>query len=189
MSKIILVVGPTCSGKTTLLNKFFSENTDENYVNIISTTTRLYRHGEKDGEHYNFISHEEFKHSINAGHFVEYEEINGNMYGSHIDEWLNIMEDEKQERKIIKIVDIKGAQKLKHFFQKDVKVIYIDIKTPGVIYNRLVERNTPDAEIAMRMAEYRECNAWKTHANYVLLNEIDEFDVTYNIFKAIIHNV
>lgn len=64
----ICIVGPTCSGKTTIA-KFLEEN--YNFDRVITYTTRPPREGEKDGVDYFFVSDEEFDKLKKGGFFLE----------------------------------------------------------------------------------------------------------------------
>ena len=50
----------------------------------VSHTTRQPRPGEKDGVHYHFVTHKSIQDKIEAGYFVEYAEVHGNLYGTSI---------------------------------------------------------------------------------------------------------
>lgn len=66
-SKTVILVGPTCSGKTTLAKALEKKG----YERIVAYTTRPKRQNEIDGEDYHFISEEEFKRLMNEGFFEE----------------------------------------------------------------------------------------------------------------------
>ena len=89
MNKVILtLVGPTCSGKTTLKDQLLA--TDK-YVEVISHTTRPPRNGEVDGETYHFVTHEAFAEM----EFLERIEYNGNIYGGSVQEFENSFDSGK----------------------------------------------------------------------------------------------
>ena len=48
----------------------------------VSATTREQRPGERDGEHYWFLTREEFDRRVEAGEFLEWVDYVGNRYGS-----------------------------------------------------------------------------------------------------------
>lgn len=51
-------------------------------VQLVTTTTRPRREGEKDSVDYYFISRDAFEKNAALGGFVEYNEYNGNLYGT-----------------------------------------------------------------------------------------------------------
>ena len=79
---LIIVAGPSGSGKSSLTKLML-----ENFKNLdfsISCTTRKIRSGETEGEHYNFISVNDFKNMINKNEFLEYENVHNELYGTPI---------------------------------------------------------------------------------------------------------
>lgn len=77
MKSIITLTGPSCSGKSTLESRLNAAG----FGKAISTTTRQPRPGEVHGEHYYFVTPEEFEAQEQAGAFVESIEFNSNRYG------------------------------------------------------------------------------------------------------------
>ena len=81
MNKVIVtLVGPTCSGKTTLKDQML--DTGE-FVEVISHTTRPMRTGEVNGKSYHFVSQEEFDQM----EMLERVSFNGNTYGGSVQEF------------------------------------------------------------------------------------------------------
>lgn len=60
---IVGIAGPGATGKETIANAL-------GYPQVLRTTTRQKRPNEIDGEHYNFLSEEEFEQKTKAGEFV-----------------------------------------------------------------------------------------------------------------------
>lgn len=192
MSRVILVVGPTCSGKTTFTNMLL--NNDESrgvFCNVISTTTRAKRIGEVDGKDYHFIEHGTFEHGISKGDFIEHETINNHYYGSHTADWINILENGAN---IIKVIDVKAAKKLQEngyqgvFSPADVAVIYLDVTNEKML-EELNKRNTAPEEIQLRRHEKLMCDSYKNQADYVIKNFKTSLESTFAIFQTIIHEL
>lgn len=81
MNKVIVtLVGPTCSGKTTLKDQLLDT---ERYIEVISHTTRPKRIGEQNGETYHFVTRDEF----DKLELLERVEYNGNCYGGSVQEF------------------------------------------------------------------------------------------------------
>lgn len=90
MSKCIVLVGGTCSGKTFVLNELRRRGVKR----IITYTTRPMRPGEVDGVDYHFITKESFKQKFVNDFFAEfttYTRPDGriDMYGSAAKDYKN----------------------------------------------------------------------------------------------------
>ena len=89
-----IIIGKTCSGKTTIVRKLCEKY---NKKSIVTYTSRPPRHGEVDGVTYHFISEEEFKIKINEGFFAEYKVYDTAygqwFYGSSLEDILNADDD------------------------------------------------------------------------------------------------
>lgn len=69
---ILILIGKTCAGKTTIRDLLKEKGFDE----VVTYTTRPKREGEIDGKDYHFISDEEFINKIHSGFFAEYKTYN-----------------------------------------------------------------------------------------------------------------
>src|SRR5438128_2263975 len=78
--KLIVISAPSGSGKTTIAKEIMSRNPALGFS--VSATTRAKRPDEVDGKDYFFLTKEEFKKKVDAGEFVEWEELYGNCYGT-----------------------------------------------------------------------------------------------------------
>jgi guanylate kinase len=77
---VFVVTGPSGAGKGTLIQLVLPRFPD--LAVAVSATTRAQRPGEQNGDHYWFLSREEFQSKIDAGEFLEYVDYVGNRYGS-----------------------------------------------------------------------------------------------------------
>lgn len=113
--KILLLVGPSASGKSTLGN--FLKN-DLKIPEIISHTTRKKREGEIDGIDYYFVSPEHFS-KISK---IENTTYAGNQYGISKEE----IETKLTKNDIIfAITDIHGALKIKENYPNQTYILFI----------------------------------------------------------------
>ena len=79
--KVIIFCAPSGSGKTTIVKHLLQVNS--NLLFSVSACTRNKREGETHGKDYYFLSKEAFQQKIDAGDFLEYEEVyGGNYYGT-----------------------------------------------------------------------------------------------------------
>lgn len=142
---MLVVIGKTASGKTTIVDKLVAEY---GYRKIVTTTSRPIRKKEKQGVDYNFISEEEFKNKIEDGTFAEwkcYHTVDGDWYyGCYLNEIVNAGD------KDIIILTPDGYRDVCYKSRKKLPVIYIyaNIKT---IETRLKKRGDKKEEAQRRI--------------------------------------
>jgi guanylate kinase len=81
----IAICGPTCSGKSTLVQAL-AARWPSMFAPIVTTTTRLPRPGEVPGRDYHFVSRDQFEQYAAHGELVESDEFSGHWYGIRRDE-------------------------------------------------------------------------------------------------------
>ena len=176
---LIVLSGPSGSGKGTIISKLLSERDDT--VLSISMTTRKPRPGEIDGVHYFFTSREEFEKMQSLGAFLESAEYNGNYYGtpeSSVRSWL------EEGKNVILEIEVQGAEKVMDF-RSDLVSIFITIPSMEELYRRLKGRNTETEEtIQKRMAVAKRELQRAFRYDYVVIN--DEVDLAVERINTII---
>lgn len=75
-----MISGPGAVGKDTVIERLLAVDGRLRYS--VSYTTRPRRDYERDGENYSFVSEAGFRDLVQAGEFLEYATINGNLYGT-----------------------------------------------------------------------------------------------------------
>ena len=75
MSKLIIFSAPSGSGKSTIINYLLSAHPELHLSFSISATSRSPRGSERDGVEYFFLTPDEFRRRIEAGEFLEYEDV------------------------------------------------------------------------------------------------------------------
>jgi len=79
-AKIIIIVGPTAVGKSTVINELLKKHPD--WRTVQSYTTRERRINEDDSKRYVFVSREQFHQLKKEGKIIEAEEYASNWYGT-----------------------------------------------------------------------------------------------------------
>jgi guanylate kinase len=74
-----VISGPSGVGKTTVSRKLREV---PGIVRVMTTTTRARRPQEVDGRDYRFLTREAFREAEARGEFLEWAEIDGNLYGT-----------------------------------------------------------------------------------------------------------
>src|SRR5210317_345207 len=111
--KLIVFSAPSGSGKTTIVHHLLKQK-ELNLDFSISATSREKRGNEVDGRDYHFISLEQFKKHIEAGEFVEWEEVyKDNFYGTLESEVERIWAEGKHA---IFDIDVVGGLRIKKKF-------------------------------------------------------------------------
>lgn len=82
---VLVVIGPSCSGKDTLIDKTIEMAAPWTVRRVVRTTTRPPRRGERNGERYEFVSKERFRTIEKAGGFLETSSYRGWRYGTRVD--------------------------------------------------------------------------------------------------------
>ncbi|MCF7844154.1 guanylate kinase [Candidatus Gracilibacteria bacterium] len=134
--KLFIVSAPSGSGKTCLVKDILEECGKKNSIKrAVTYTTRPPREGEIDGEHYHFISTDEFKKKIDENYFLEWSTWYDYFYGSPA----SLLERIQEGISFVAILDRSGA--------KDVFAVYphtylIWIEPPSleILKERLIKR-------------------------------------------------
>jgi guanylate kinase len=145
--KLIVVSAPSGAGKTSIAHAILERFPETAFS--VSATTRPRRAAETEGEDYFFLTREEFRRRVDAGEFVEWEEIYGNYYGTlkrEVDRAL------REGRSLLFDVDVKGALSIKHSYPQ---ALLIFIRPPSVetLLQRLRDRRTEDDATLSRRIE------------------------------------
>lgn len=133
----IAICGAGASGKDYLRKKMEKKG----FIHSISYTSRSQREGEQHGVDYYYISRQEFEKMIEEDKFIEWDEFNGNYYGTTKEEF---------ERSDLFILTPNGIEQISEELRKRVFVIYL--KTDRVTrINRLTERGLSSSEVWNRI--------------------------------------
>ncbi len=177
--KLFVISGPSGSGKTTLVTRVLSNV--ENLRFSISYTTRSMRAGEICGEHYEFVSREEFEDMIKRDFFAEWAEVHGNFYGTpraDIEKWIETGVD------VILDIDVQGAKRLRGAFD-DAVFIFVAPPSIEILEQRLRDRKSEkDEDISIRLGIVREEVACSKCYDYIIIN--DEADIAAERIEAVI---
>lgn len=140
---LVVLSAPSGCGKTSIVERLLKRHPD--WAQSISVTTRPPRLGEKDGEHYFFLSKEEFEKMKNEKGLLEWAEIYGQCYGTPRKFVLDQIESGKI---VILTIDGQGSMQIKETWEKDKPMISIFILPPSVkaLRERLTNRQTETPE-------------------------------------------
>lgn len=151
--KIIILSAPSGTGKSTIISRLM-EQPGLDLQFSISATSRQPRGEEQHGREYYFLTPEEFKKRVEAGEFVEWEEVYaGTCYGTLRSEIERVIH---HGHNIIMDIDVKGALNVKRQFGTEAISIFILPPDLDTLEKRLRGRNTDDEESIRKRLEKAE---------------------------------
>lgn len=165
--KVIIFCAPSGSGKTTIVKHLLQVNS--NLLFSVSACTRNKREGETHGKDYYFLSKEAFQQKIDAGEFLEYEEVyGGNYYGTLKSEIERIWSLGKT---VLFDVDVVGGLHLKSYFGDKALAIFVKPPSIEVLEDRLRFRSTETEQtLKMRVEKAVSELGFESKFEQVLLN-------------------
>jgi guanylate kinase len=184
---LFIVAAPSGAGKSSLISAVIQRANEGLLFNqaqlSISHTTRLPRVGEKDGEHYHFVSVEKFKAMISQDEFYEHAQVFDNFYGTSK---AAISDKLAQGIDVLLDIDWQGARQIK---QITPSVISIFVLPPSKqeLNARLVSRAS-DSEVVIqsRMLKAQEEMSHYNEFDYLIVNDnfTHALDELITIIKA-----
>jgi guanylate kinase len=184
--KLIIIMGPTGSGKGTL-EKHVKELHPE-IVLPVSATTRAPRPGEKDGDHYHFLSREEFEKHIAEDYFLEYASYGGNYYGTPKNEVLPRLAN--GEIMLLEI-EVQGVRQVRDLISKEDRIIvYVDAGSWEHMEKRVRARAPiTEEELAKRKVRFEDEETFKPEADVIIQNQDGRLPEAKQAFADLIESV
>ena len=151
--KLVIFSAPSGSGKSTIINYLLNQGLRLKFS--ISATSRAPRGEEQDGREYYFLSPGEFRRRIEAGDFLEYEEVyKDKYYGTLKSEVERILASGDN---VIFDVDVVGGCHIKEFYGNRALSLFIQPPSLDELRRRLESRGTDAPEVIesrLAKAEY-----------------------------------
>lgn len=170
--KCLIFSAPSGSGKSTIINSLLL-HPELKMEFSISATSRAPRGTERNGVEYFFLSSDEFRSRIDAGDFLEYEEVySGCFYGTlkqqvekRLEAGMNVVFD----------VDVKGGCNIKKHFGDRALSVFIQPPSVRELEKRLIGRGTDTPEmIAKRVAKAEYELSFAPQFDVVIVNDVLE---------------
>lgn len=183
MSKpaLYIVSAPSGAGKTSLLKAVRSKLLELRVA--VSHTTREPRPGENDGEHYHFVSKQEFHKMQESGSFLEYAEVFGNFYGTSTQSVDSVL---AAGHSVVLEIDWQGAQQVRKIYPHAISIF---ILPPSIeeLENRLKGRGQDSDEVIkgrMNQAQ-NEISHYHEYQYLIINDDIDDaIQMLTNVFTA-----
>lgn len=149
--KLIIFSAPSGSGKTTLVRHLLQQP-ELNLAFSVSATSRAKRGREKHGEHYYFMSINEFKRHIKNEDFLEWEEVYRDcFYGTLKSEVERLWAEGKN---VIFDIDVVGGLRIKKKYPEETLAVFVKPPSVDELKIRLKKRSTESEDkINMRVAK------------------------------------
>jgi guanylate kinase len=167
---LFVIAAPSGAGKTSLVKAVLER--DPSLRVSVSHTTRKPRANEISGDHYFFVSVDEFKRLRDAGEFLEHAQVFDNFYGTgraQVEALRNAGHD------VILEIDWQGARQVRAA-QPDCHSVFILPPSRRELEARLRNRKTDSDEVIER--RLRDCIADMSHfAEFDSVVVNDQFEV------------
>jgi guanylate kinase len=177
-----VVSGPSGAGKDTLVEALIRRVPRLRYS--ISMTTREPRTGERDGEHYYFVTRGEFERRLAAGALLETREYGGNLYGTPRDA---IEAHLTQGDDVIVKPEVNGALAVKAAYPDTVLIFLVPDRFSHLRERLLARRTETNEEIARRLEIGHREMSFLRRFDYLVVNQQDRQEEAIGDLQAILH--
>ncbi|KAF8474942.1 P-loop containing nucleoside triphosphate hydrolase protein [Kalaharituber pfeilii] len=184
---LIVVSGPSGTGKSTLLKRLFAQHPDT-FGFSVSHTTRAPRDGELDGVQYHFTTPENFRDLIAQKAFIEHAQFSSNYYGTSKQAVADVA---SKGRVCILDIEMEGVKQVR---TSGLPAKFIFIKPPSieVLKARLEGRGTESSsslqkrlDQAIKELEYAELPG--SHDKIIVNDDLEKcYTEFYNYILALI---
>jgi guanylate kinase len=143
---VVVISGPSGVGKSSFVRQLMAAGLNLEYS--VSATTRARRPHETEGKDYFFLGQDEFRRRIDAGEFVEWAEVHGELYGTLRSETERRL---RAGKNVLLDIDVQGGKAVRKVFRDGV---FIFVLPPSLasLEMRLRGRGTdPDERIRLRL--------------------------------------
>ena len=184
---LIIISGPTCSGKDAVMRKLLERNKD--LQRLVTTNSREKREDEKEGRDYHFVTREEFEKLIADGAFFEWVEYRGEYRGG---QQKHVVEALKSGQNVIWRIDVRGVKNIYKKVKEMVpKSMFVMLKSSmKTLKERSQERKTEDkSEEDWSMNRARWELDQERDFDYVIENKQDKLEETVIEIEKLIESV
>ncbi|UDY80718.1 guanylate kinase [Geobacillus phage GR1] len=176
---IYVLLGPTCSGKTTTLKQLI----DIGYESIITYTTRPKRKNEVDGKDYYFISERQFEH-LDESNLLVAKNTFKNAFGTEWHYAIN-RQDVDLTKDLVVITEPKGYRDLvKTFGKENVTSIYLNTNYEIRLVRGLNRRDQVNELFRRLLSDEEDFRGFEEEADHII-TETTRVGVLDEVLKII----
>ncbi len=163
---VFIISAPSGSGKSTLVSRLLLEVPLLTFS--VSYTTRAPRGAEQNGESYLFTTRADFEARVANDEFLEYADVFGNYYGTH----MGVLETaSKMCCDLVLDIDVQGAAQLKKKISQAVTIFVLPPSRQKLEERLRFRSEDPEAVIERRLRDAaREIRNYQSY-DYVLIND------------------
>lgn len=177
--KLLVISGPSGTGKGTICNRLFEEL--ENIVFSVSMTTRSPREGEVHGQSYYFTEKSSFEKMIDEKGFLEYARVYDNYYGTLKKPVISQLAGGKD---VLLEIDVQGAMQIREAYPQAI-LIFILPPSLNELRNRIIKRGSESEEsLKKRLGEAMHEIECADKYDYAIVN--DDLDEAVKQVRAVI---
>jgi guanylate kinase len=165
---LVVISGPSGAGKSTVVRQVLEKCPLPLQLSV-SATTRKPRPGEVDGQHYHFLSHDDFKTRREHGEFLECKEVfgQGDWYGTLQN---TVATGLAAGKWVLLEIDVEGMLAVLQKFP-DAETIFIHSGSIDELERRLRQRNTEsESSLARRLEVARKELTYLAHYRHQVIN-------------------
>ena len=177
---ILIISGPSGVGKDAVLSRMRELHKDFHF--IVTATTRMKRQGETEGKDYLFLSKPSFEKILEAGGFLEWAEVYGNLYGVPKEQ---VNQALASGLNVVIKIDVQGARTLKRIAPE---ALFLFLAPPSMesLSSRLRQRMTESTEaFAIRFSTAKNEMKESIWFDHTIVNEDGNIDSTVEKLREI----
>lgn len=178
---LFVISGPSGAGKDTLVDALRARLPRLRYS--VSATTRAPRIGEREGEHYFFVTRDQFEQRLESSGFLEWRKYNGHLYGTPRD---FVEQTLTEGYDLVMKPEVNGALAIKRAFPDAVLIFLAPDKFSHLRARLLARRTETNEEIARRLEIAHDEFACVRDFDYIVINEERRSDEAVRDLQAIL---
>jgi guanylate kinase len=171
-TRYVILSAPSGAGKTTIAHHLLQAGLGLEFS--ITACSRARRNGETDGVDYYFITADEFRRRVDAGEFLEWQEVYpDHFYGSLKSEMERISGNGHH---VLFDVDVVGGLNIKKIYKEKALTVFISPPSLEALRERLESRATDSPEkIRLRLKKAEQEIARAKEFDVIIVNDkLDE---------------